>query len=332
MVYAAGGGYGHCVRAISLARAAKKENKKRKVALVANQSAVTRLASIARSSQIELFGLNDACSVQSFRDQSKQLLSRLRFSSLIVDSFPRGIVGELTDVISAREYSKVLVHRDISPDYLNKTPVAKAISHFCLILVPGEPAPLANDEKAIRTTPWVLLDSSELFSRCEAHEVLRIADSGMPVCLISLSGKEHERVFFSRIALKLVKELGDKIQFKVCGDVPDIWQQELKSISVKYWPLLKLLGGVDWLIGAGGYNTVFESKLAGAKFFGFPQERLYDRQRRRIDNKNLYTDPDVLISDLKALRGTWASDASRHRNQIRYKNGVHRAVQEIAKL
>ena len=154
----------------------------------------------------------------------------------------------------------------------------------------------------------------------------------MPVCLISLSGKEHERVFFSRIALKLVKELGDKIQFKVCGDVPDIWQQELKSISVKYWPLLKLLGGVDWLIGAGGYNTVFESKLAGAKFFGFPQERLYDRQRRRIDNKNLYTDPDVLISDLKALRGTWASDASRHLNKIRYKNGVHRAVQEIAKL
>ncbi|MDA7541202.1 hypothetical protein N8639_00010 [bacterium] len=332
MVYAAGGGYGHCVRALSLSRAAKKENTKRKVALVANQSAVARLAPIARSSQIELFGLNDDCSVQSFRDQSKQLLSRLRFSSLIVDSFPRGIVGELTDVISSHEYSKVLVHRDISPEYLSKTPIANAISHFCRILVPGEPAPLLNDENAIRTAPWVLLDSSELFSRCEARKVLGTVDSDMPVCLISLSGKENERDFFSRLAVRLAKQLGDKIQFRVCGEVPNRWQQELEPIRVEYWPLLKLLGGADWLIGAGGYNTVFETRLAGARLFGFPQKRLYDRQRKRIDDNNRYASPDVLISDLKALESNWESEASRPRNQIRYENGVHRAVQEIAKL
>ena len=131
--------------------------------------------------------------------------------------------------------------------------------------------------------------------------------------------------FFHDLPLKLVKELGDKIQFKVCGDVPDIWQQELKSISVKYWPLLKAawwcrLANWSWRL-----QHCFRVETSRCQsFFGFPQERLYDRQRRRIDNKNLYTDPDVLISDLKALRGTWASDASRHRNQIRYKNGVHR--------
>ncbi len=119
MIYAAGGGYGHCMRALSLARCAVKRNPKRSITLIGNQTGIRKIEQINRSSGIVLRGLDNDLRKPDFQQQSQTELSKWKYSTLIVDTFPRGIVGELTPFLQKESsIKKVFVHRDIVPEYI----------------------------------------------------------------------------------------------------------------------------------------------------------------------------------------------------------------------
>jgi hypothetical protein len=58
--------------------------------------------------------------------------------------------------------------------------------------------------------------------------------------------------------------------------------REAGEIGVSLWPLLAVLPAVDLLVGAGGYHTVYESRLTDTPLFAMARDRLYDRQSHRL--------------------------------------------------
>src|ERR1700753_818341 len=91
-IYAMGGGWGHLTRALALARVApvavRIASNSPYVRLIPDQSLFAPLAALAN------------CGV------------------LIVDTFPRGIVGELAPCLSQTQAKKIFIARDIDPEYV----------------------------------------------------------------------------------------------------------------------------------------------------------------------------------------------------------------------
>ena len=100
------------------------------------------------------------------------------------------------------------------------------------------------------------------------------------------------------------------------------------ELSVMVWPLLVALPGADLLIGAGGYNTVYESRAIGVPLLAKGQSRLYDRQKRRLFY-NEFCDGDDAI--LKSVR-LWIEKQPQPKSSANpvYANGAKAAFDEIA--
>ncbi len=175
-----------------------------------------------------------------------------------------------------------------------------------------------------------MLDADELPSRNEARKVLN-CQNDLPVCLVSLSGKVEERELFSTIAVRLVLLLKGKCQIRVCGEIAASEQAALKKHAISCWPSQKLLPGIDFLVGAAGYNTFHEATLTQTELFALPQKRLYDRQDKRAGKLHSYSSPNSLVSAFVKRVDAWAGNTGEP-NQIEYVNGVHQAVDDIVAL
>lgn len=318
------------MRAMALAKCAAEKNRSRQITLVGNETAICKIERFRSSENIKLIALDDRLRKQDFCQQVQRVLSKIRFSKLIVDTFPRGIVGELIPTLTRTRVPTVFVHRDIVPEYIKKDLVKRVVERFELVLVPGEPAPLSNLRTAVLTDPWVLLDSKDLLSLEAARAVMSCRNQSNPVCLVSLSSKPSERQVFSRIACDLVKRCGNQSEVVVCGDMPSEFKTQLRDHWIDYWPAMKLLAGVDFLVGAGGYNTYYESALSNTELFALPQNRLYDRQKKRVKS-NSYSSAAELVTALSRRLNDWPCN-SKESPPIEYLNGVHRAVEEIEGL
>lgn len=319
------------MRAMSLARCAIGRHSSRKITLVGNKTALQKIKRINSSAQVKLIELDDRLGESTFRQQVLKAFEQVSFSKLIVDTFPRGIVGELQPVLDTSGITKIFVHRDIEPEYITRKTVLQSVEKFDLVLVPGEDAPLANMQTSRKTHPWVLLDSVDLCSRTEARDILKCPDESRPLCLVSLSGKPAEKEMFSQIACELMDRLKDRCAIAICGDVPPTYQSRLQSHRIDYWPVMKLLTGVDLLVGAGGYNTFYEAKLSQTELHSLPQKRLYDRQWKRVGDVRSYGSAAELIFGLEK-RLKLPLGKIMNTDSISYSNGVHRAVDAIEEL
>ena len=319
------------MRAMALARCAIARHSLRKITLVGNKSALQKIKQINSSDRVNLIEMDDRAGESNFRQQVLKALEQVNFSKLIVDTFPRGIVGELLPVLNTSGITKIFVHRDIVPEYITRKTVLESVEKFELVLVPGEDAPLANMQISRRTHPWVLLDSFDLCSREEARDILKCPDESRPLCLVSLSGKPAEKEMFSQIACELMDRLKDRCAIAICGDVPPKYHSRLQSRQIDYWPMMKLLAGVDLLVGAGGYNTFYEAKLSQTELHSLPQKRLYDRQWKRVGDVRSYGSAAELIFGLEK-RLKLSMGRIMNTDPISYSNGVHRAVDAIEEL
>jgi len=88
------------------------------------------------------------------------------YQCLIVDTFPRGLGGELAAILPELKTSlRVLIHRDINPEYVKVKNLHQFVADcFDLVLVPGEgvEVPLANLPCVQHTNPWLIRSAWEL--------------------------------------------------------------------------------------------------------------------------------------------------------------------------
>jgi len=233
-------------------------------------------------------------------DEVRRRLSATQVDVLVVDTFPRGLAGELLPL--PRAPLTVFTHRDLAQEYLQARDVAGAVDEYDLILVPGEPAPFAEHDRAVATEPWLICDAADLLPREAARAALGLGE-GIAVAVIA-SGNSQE--------IRELRTLAGELPFTAFifepgGDAP--------------WPALRYLRGFDAVIGGGGYNTVHEARSVGVAFFGFARPRRYDRQRRRLRSTECVGSRAALIRRLGEL--------DECRTEPAYINGAHTAVVAI---
>jgi predicted glycosyltransferase len=284
-----GGGLGHLNRTLCLAR------------LVARHARVTVLtncsyaAFVAGSSYFQsefavcLPDLKDPVGVEIVEINAKEkeefsasvqgkLLGE-EFDYLVVDTFPRGILGELAALLpQLTAGKKIFVARDLNPDYVERYALRQFVpQHYDLVLNPGENhGPLCD--LAVATAPW-LIKEVEAFggAHMAAFKDLMAVDSASKLLLVVSSGQDN-RVFEELALAARAKFPGIAVRF-LSMVPPQILDQ---AMWVRHWPGIDLVACSVVVVSSAGYNIAAECTALDVPLIALPQERLYDRQHSRI--------------------------------------------------
>jgi hypothetical protein len=316
LYYALGGGTGHIMRALALARRAARRGVRTRI--LTNSPRASQVATQFHSLMPDAAPLVDVIVFPS--DADRQAIARLVHAELrqfptsdwlIVDTFPRGLAGELLQLLPTIDSRKALVHRDLNPEYVAWAELVGVVRHYDVVFAPGERGPLADcaPERLVPTEPWLICDAEEMWPPAVARAML-IGDrpSVEPLIVVSGSGRRDESLaaaqqaadWATRLAPAVVRFVSlDSFALRVAG-----------AVARECWPLLRYLRGVDLVIGAGGYHTVHETRAAEVALIAIAQTRQYDRQERRLRNLERVAD----WSEANARIENWLSRWSRNRS------------------
>lgn len=267
LIYALGGGWGHLTRAIALARIAGRD---RPVRILTNSP----YAAVAA-------GAADIVTIET-RAEAAGAISQCRPECLIVDTFPRGIGGELADLLGTLNSRKVLVHRDLNPRYVAASGLREFVAaHYHLVLVPGpgEGSQLGDLQAAVETAPWLVRSAEEIPDRSRASALLRLKPREEHCVLVCASGKPEELPWYGA-AVRALLDAGIPVRC-IAAACPARCPEEC---WVRYWPAIDLLGCASVVIGGAGYNTVAECLAWEVPLVARAWPRQYDRQTLRARN------------------------------------------------
>ncbi|WP_375742824.1 hypothetical protein NR800_29215 [Corallococcus interemptor] len=320
-LYALGGGLGHLTRAAALARAA-----------VARGHAVDLLTNSPFAPGLPLESWLGAGAtvhrVDARLDKAATVaavgawLAESAPDVLVVDTFPRGLAGELVALLPTVRAPRVLVHRDLNPVYVERFDVARAVDAFDLLVVPGEDAPFMHHPRAVRTAPWLLLDADACLSQEEARRRLGLDDGdSRPLVAVMGCGRPEEVVEAGETVARLRASLTPHAAVLWLVPTPH-------EGGLTVWPALEVLRGVDVLVGAGGYNAVQEARATGTPLVAWARPRLYDRQALRLREEERVGDAAELEAKVTSLLLHQAGPP----RPSTWVNGVHAAVEAIERV
>jgi len=273
LIYALGGGWGHLTRAIALARVAQRD---RPVRILTN-SPYARVAAGA----VDLRVLDPCEPPEQTRRDVTRAIAECRPACLIVDTFPRGIGGELADILDTLPARKVLVHRDLNPRYVAAVSVRQFVAaHYDLVLVPGagEGSQLGDLPVAVETGSWLVRSADEIPDRGRVRTLLRMAPHEEHCVLVCASGKPDELEWYGAVVDEL-RQLGAGVPVRcVAAARPARCPEES---WVPYWPAMDLFGCASAIVGGAGYNTVAECLAWEVPLVARAWPRAYDRQALR---------------------------------------------------
>ncbi len=312
LIYALGGGWGHLTRAVALARAAPAG---RSVRILTNSPYVSHVRRVMP--ELDLAVLDPSLlPVKAAREQALREIQAASAPCLIVDTFPRGLGGELASTLHSMAATKVLVHRDLNPRYVSVAGLRRFVaSRYDLVLVPGE------DEGAafpgVVTAPWVIRDPKEIPPR-----------SGPPCILVCASGPAEELAWYGDVIERLLS--GNPPARVRCvapacppGCPPKCW--------IKHWPASDLYAEAKVVVGGAGYNTIYECMAYNIPLIVRPWPRKYDRQWLRAKRAarhgpvTIVKQPEEAAS--AALRELAAGQL--RRASANFRNGADEAVMLI---
>jgi len=192
---------------------------------------------------------------------------------LVVDVFPRGVVGELTPLLE-RAPAAWLVARRVREDYYLHPPVRAAIeSRYERVLWCEAPPPALAGLRVRATRLDPVLLRPPALDRTEARRRLGVAD-GEPLILALGSGEAERQRLLCRLLGKIAARRGAALRF-VSSDLapaPGV---------VTLFPAAAFLEAADVVVSAAGYHAAHETALAGVPTVFVPQARAYDDQAWR---------------------------------------------------
>ncbi len=322
LIYALGGGWGHLTRAIALARIAQRG---RPVRILTNSP----YAEIARRSlpELDLVALNDRAAAEETRAEVFRQIAESRPECLIVDTFPRGIGGELAPLLaSGLHAARVLIHRDLNPRYVESARLREFVAaHYDQVLVPGagEGSQLGEAARTFETLPWLVRSAGEIPDGRRAKEALRLhEDRCMLVCA---SGKAEELEWYGAAAEELRRQACPlPVRCVAAEGEGECW--------VRYWPAMDLFGCTAVVIGGAGYNTVQECLAWDVPLVARPWPRAYDRQELRARRASARGRVIVVRAPEEAARAALEEIRDRPPGVASFANGTVEAVERIAQL
>jgi predicted glycosyltransferase len=262
LIYALGGGWGHLTRAASLAKAAHAHHR---IRILTNSPYATQVAKAMP--ELDLITFDPSLDAVKARSRAVQEIVASDCSCLIVDTFPRGLGGELAGLLGSLEVPKVLIRRDLNPRYVAEAGLRAFVrSAYDLVLIPGddEAGVLADLPAAVITRPWLIRDPQP-----------NRGHGGKPRILVCASGETGELPWYGAVVgcLQAHRPRADIVC--VATTCPSECPREC---WVEHWPAADLYPAADVVVGGAGYNTIHECAAYQVPLIARPWPRKYDRQ------------------------------------------------------
>lgn len=319
LIYALGGGWGHLNRAIALARKAPYP-----VEILVN-SPYAIVVGAALPYHITLKLLPDDISREAVRSYVQSWLVDTPASCLIVDTFPRGLVGELTTILSLFKQPRILIHRDLNPHYVETKQITDFVQHqYDQVLIPGEASvPLQHLSHACFTAPWLLRDADELITVRNPLRDRFQFPRDQPLIIVCATGRPDELATFGELTRILARQYRTFTVRCLAAQLPldcppDLW--------ITHWPGIEVLQFADMVIGGAGYNLSYECAALKIPLIALPLRRQYDRQIHRA--MQLST-PVRNAEECMAVVAQYLENRTCKPFQLSYTNGVYAACQSI---
>ncbi|BAY25052.1 hypothetical protein NIES2100_48520 [Calothrix sp. NIES-2100] len=332
LIYALGGGWGHLTRALSLGRIAATQ---RKVKIITNSPYCNSVN-------------HDGCLVYLIPEKAnfsetclyvREILCNHQYDCLIIDTFPRGLGGELADILPNLDHiPRILIHRDIKSRYVAAKKLRSfVVENFDKVIVPGEGSdlPFCDLPKIEHTAPWLIRNCWELLDRDTTRSRILKVSQTVKTILVCASGKTSELSLFGQLTLWLQQNFPNCAVRILAATCPEECPQEL---WVSHHPGIECLAAADVVIGGAGYNTVYECAAVGVPLVALPLERLYDRQETRaykaywVENQDARFDKQLLsIYGIVKRLLEQAKSATRVHMPF-YINGAVQAVHQIEQI
>jgi hypothetical protein len=321
LVYALGGGWGHLTRAAALARVAR-----RPVRILTNSPYAGEVR--ARLAELDIVALDPERSAARARQEALRHVQASQAACLIVDTFPRGLGGELATLLPEWGALRVLIHRDLNPAYVREKALGEFVrSNYDLVIRPGpaEAAPLAGLPQVRMTAPWLIRSAHELPSREAARSLLGV--EARQCVLVCAAGNRDEQAWYGSLTQALsaaLQGVAVRCASPICppGCPAEAW--------FRYWPAMDLLSGVDLVVGGAGYNTVNECLACGVPLIARAWPRKYDRQSLRAAGQAeaCPTSIDEAVAAVKACLARPGRTVTRRE----FPNGASEAVEILEAL
>jgi hypothetical protein len=274
LIYALGGGFGHLTRASALARAGRDN----KVRILTNSP----YADCVRKAmpELDVIALGPAVTIAEARLEVVRQVESADPDALIVDTFPRGLGGELADLVSSFSRLKVFVQRDLNPQYSAAFDLNAFVrKSYDLVLAPGDAQSdsLGPFPQIAITAPWLVRSQEEIFTRQHARALLGLHEE-RPCLMVCAAGNSEELAWYGAVVSQLI-ELAPACDVRCIAPVrpaacpPACW--------LSYWPALDLYAAADVVVGGAGYNTIYECLACQVPLIARPWPRKYDRQSLR---------------------------------------------------
>jgi hypothetical protein len=263
---------------------------------------------------LDIIALDPAISVIDGREEVRRQIHEVPADCLIVDTFPRGLGGELAELLPTFPGSKVLVQRDLNPQYAAAYHLNAFVSeHYDLVL---------TSEQTPTTQPWLVRSCHELMPRDAARQFLGLTQP-KPCVIVCAAGNPDELAWYGDVSALLIASA----RCDVRCIAPTLPRDCPPEFFIPYWPAIDLYAAADIVIGGGGYNTVYECAACAVPLIARPWPRKYDRQNLRASRHGSIIVDEPQHAVAAAIELLQAIPSKSH--QTEFRNGVHDAVAMI---
>ncbi len=326
--YAFGGGAGHVTRSIALLREIVRQGNPRVLALTNSRFAWLYGQEGIPHRLIETPQPDPDALAQRLQTVLDETGARV----FVVDALPRGIFGEMAQLLPQVSARKALIARHLKGHYLASHAIPSFVDpHYDRVIFAEEwPGDFAKrlSTPCTRVPPIVVRDADEIMSRADARRALGVHDDTPLVLFASTSvSDEHAGPLLGVLEkIQRRKRTPDFTIRRVALPSPgETFPQDV----ISHFPLIELLPGADIVVGAAGYNLFYECQAVGVEAIFIPKGRLYDDQFWRAEQATWAEEPEHLealltdrLSNIDAGPGPPPD----------YANGAHEAAAAIASL
>jgi len=285
LYYALGGGLGHGMRALSLARELARTMGGQHILLVNSPFAGTLRAAVDRV-EVTVRTLRPTASAAESGAWVLSQRDELQPDLFVVDTFPRGLGGELAEWLPGwRAGLKVLVSRVLPESYVRQFQLASfSRDTFDMIFAPGEPSWWNADEAVVtRTGPWLVRHADELLAPEDAAQRLGCARHERCVLVVGSGTRDEcrEWIDWFRDLLSRWPAAGPPLRLALPNEIANL-DGLPTGVIVRHVPLVELLTGAAAVVGNAGYHLVQETRWLGVPGRFLARRRLYDEQGGRL--------------------------------------------------
>jgi predicted glycosyltransferase len=273
-----------------------------RVALVAPE----RFAGWAGSEGIPLLPLPEReRSLGELAARLDRILDGFRPDLLLVDVFPRGVIGELEEPLARHPVRSWLVARKLSAQRRNEPGLAEWSDARHERLFRVEPPPEGDSARHPHeeTIPPILIRRpDECLRREKARRLLGIGSDERLLLAIGTGAPSFQRDLLS-VLLKAANRIESRssvsgpvsVRF-LSFELPEGGTGSLRVLS--HFPAMELFRAADALVISGGYASVHEALALGLDPVVVPQPRPADLQHERAAGLAVPRSPEELEAQL----------------------------------